>query len=212
LRNLFYPCQFVSKKTDKVVLYFSSGKDSVASLDLCKQYFKKIIPVYWYVYENISFQDNILEYYEDYFKVKIIRQLHPELNQNKISKVYKKINDYNRLTYGCEWIGLGIKKYDNFRANMLVYNGYQEKMKTFYPVGFFNDNDVFQYLKKRKIALQSNYEIGYRDINSFKGEVLLWVYNNYHDDYERIKKQNPKIEIELINAKRKEEERTKTIN
>ena len=62
---------------DKRVLLSFSGKDSLAAwLFLVERGFD-VIPYFCYVVPHLSYDDEVLDYYEKFFKTKIYRFLHP---------------------------------------------------------------------------------------------------------------------------------------
>lgn len=58
--------------TDKVLVSFSMGKDSIVTLDLCKKYFKTVQPFFMYLVPGLKFQEEALAKYERHYDVDII--------------------------------------------------------------------------------------------------------------------------------------------
>lgn len=72
-------CKAVSEKSEgRVVLSFSCGKDSVAAWLQLKRYFTHIVPLFMHPLPGISFIDDAVKYYEDFFKTPIKVVWHPE--------------------------------------------------------------------------------------------------------------------------------------
>lgn len=64
--------------TDTVLISFSMGKDSIATMDLCFKYFKRVQPFFMYMVPNLEFQEEALGKYERHYNTKIIRVPHFE--------------------------------------------------------------------------------------------------------------------------------------
>ena len=72
-------CAQIATISPTVLLAFSRGKDSVAAWLLMREYFTEIVPYFMYRVPDLSFEEDSLRYYEDYFGVKIMRLPHPSL-------------------------------------------------------------------------------------------------------------------------------------
>lgn len=78
-------CRYIRERTDKVLLRFSTGKDSICSWLKLRRYFapEEILPVYQAFVPSITgvrslyFVEQNLEYYENFFETNIIRVIHP---------------------------------------------------------------------------------------------------------------------------------------
>jgi hypothetical protein len=73
-------CKYISEATDgKTLLSFSGGKDSIGAWLQLRRYFPEITPVFMYLIPGLSFVEESLSYFEDYFGTRIIRMPHPSL-------------------------------------------------------------------------------------------------------------------------------------
>ena len=70
---LYDPIKTMSKVTDSVLVGFSTGKESLVTLDLCCRYFKRVQPYFLYSVPDISFQERTLQWYENKYGFKVIR-------------------------------------------------------------------------------------------------------------------------------------------
>lgn len=208
MKDLYTTIREIASFTDEAILMFSTGKDSIVCLDLCRKYGIKVQPVYLYKVQGISFREQIIKYYENRFDVRVAQHPAIELinyqNNNRIDgKKEKKLRavdleSYLRRKYNMSWIIQGVKASDGFGCKLMVHTGCLPKHKKGYPVAHWTDKDVYNYIKKNKLPLPLDYKIGYENIDTYKGELLLYVYQNHPEDYQKIKSQYPLIEGELV--------------
>lgn len=212
-----------SEYADSAILMFSGGKDSIACLELASKYIKKIIPVHLYFVKGLKIHDRHLNYYSKKFGVKILQYPRCEdLSRHMRSGAYQKkakkvpsirqweMDLYLRRELNTSWIIYGYKRTDSLQrrgimnANCLdgeqYKGGVDVRNRKIYPLANWSEREVFKYLKMKKLPLPSDYHAGFRDINTFKGEALLWLYHNHPQDYETVRKQYPFIEAALLRA------------
>jgi len=166
-----------------------------------------------YKVQGISYREKILKYYETRYKVKIVQipdydLMNYQIIQSNSKKGKIKIGDienYLRRKLNISYIVYGQKNTDGFMTKLKIHTGIDQKFKRFYPVAIWTDNEIFEYIKKNKLPLSPEYQVGFKNIDTFKGEPLLYIYNNYPDDYQKIKKQFPHIEADLLRAREKYE-------
>lgn len=203
---------------------FSGGKDSIACLELASKHLKKIVPVYLYFVKGLKYKDKHIEHYARRFGVEILqyprcedlsRQMRAGAYQKKKTKVPAirqwEMDLYLRRELNLSWIIYGYKRVDSLQRrgimNANCHDGEQYKggidvrNRKIYPLANWSEKEVFKYLKMKKLPLAPDYHAGFRDINTFKGRALLWLYHNHPEDYETLKKQYPFIEAALIRAR-----------
>lgn len=206
LKNLYSTIETIASYTEEAIVFFSTGKDSIATLDLCSKYLKRIEAVYFYKVPGISFREASLRYYEKRYKISILRYPHSELinYQNSLygdgmAKVRQSdMFEVMRKKFNMSWIITGVKAADGMVSRLMVHTGCDPKHKRGYPVGHWTNGDVANYVKKNKLPLPLDYSYGFNNIDTYKGEALLFVYNNFPEDYERIKKTYPFVEGEIL--------------
>lgn len=71
-RPLFRTVETAATITDSVLVSFSGGKDSVATLDLCVKHFRHVEGFFMYYVKGLSFQEQICRYYEDRYGLPIL--------------------------------------------------------------------------------------------------------------------------------------------
>lgn len=191
---------------------FSTGKDSIVTLDLCCKYIPKVKVVHLYFVKGLSYRERFLEYYEKRYNVKIDQYPQVDVsrifhnrafvnNQKDVSKLKQvDIELFLRKTYDISFLAYGYRKQESLqrRGHLSSCGGFEKKFKRFYPVADWSASDVLNYVKKEKLPLPVEYSYGFRDINFFEGEGLVWLYRNYPDDYDKVKAVYPFIEAELL--------------
>jgi phosphoadenosine phosphosulfate reductase len=187
------------------IVFFSCGKDATTMLSLFNKYMpKRYKAIFLYIHKGLSIREKIITYYENRFKIKIDQ--YPKFD---VAFMFKKklkqpdIEAFIRDKYDCEWLAYGYRKDESLqRRGMLKHigNGIDYKYKKLYPLSDWKQSDVWKYIKAEKLILPPDYAAGFRDINIFKGDALLWLYREYYNDYLIIKDQYPDIEGELLKA------------
>ena len=79
---LFRSVETAAAITDRVLVAFSGGKDSVVTLDVCMRHFAHVEGFFMYQVRGLSFQESIIRYYEDKYGIPIHRIPHFELSSS----------------------------------------------------------------------------------------------------------------------------------
>lgn len=195
------------KQTEEVIVFFSGGKDSIVVLDMCFKYFKTVYPVFMYVVKNLSFQERYLTYIEKKYRISFFRYPHWSLsrmykennyrpyskNAKDIKLIYlRDVENQAREATGGVYIASGHKAIDSLDRNAMIRGckGIDDKNKRIYPLAFYNNAMVFNYLKRNNILLPPDYRLfKYSKNSSFggiNGDDLEVVRENYPDDYRKI--------------------------
>jgi len=168
--------------------------------------------------KGLEYQRNFLDYYEKRFGIKIYD--YPLFDVSRVfrSNTYTGINGEKfqvprlsqtdienkmRIDLDIEWTAWGYKKTDGLgRGGILrrsdVHFGIEEKTKRLYPVADWSNKDVLNYCKREKLPLPIEYSYGKRNIDYLHGEALLWIKQNFPNDYKKILKVYPFLEAEVI--------------
>jgi hypothetical protein len=206
----------------KVTLGFSTGKDSVAGLDLLLKAGIEVIPIYFYIVPGLGFVEKNLKRYEEHFGVKIVRMPHPilydyinhqdwqpfdraknlsQFNLGVISfknciDMYLLSNGLKGYDYDCNCM----KMSDSLNRRLLLRNkpDINHETKTIYLTKYFTTSQIFDYLKKNGIPLTDDYRIFGRSWDGLSYHFTLGVKKYYPEDYELIKSYWPLIDAEVM--------------
>lgn len=215
--------KYMADKSGGVALLsFSTGKDSIASWLVMRRYFTKIVPYYLYPVPGMSFVEDSLKYYEDFFQTRIIRLPHPSLYRMLRNLVFQapencaivEQSDLPTFTYEdiCEIIkedyGLpmdttysasGVRARDSLNrwAAIKKYGPINEEKKTFYPVFDFTKADLVRTLLDAKVKLPVDYRMFGRTFDGLDYRFIKGIKEHFPADYERILAFFPMAELEL---------------
>lgn len=184
---LFDPIKTQASVTDSVIVGFSGGKDSIVTLDLCVRYFKRVVPFFMYLVPDLEFQERMLKRYEDKYGIEIIRLPHVDIVG--ITDTY----EYLRQRTGIHWIAAGERCADSIVRNAMIKQSgsIDYKRGRFYPIAYWNKQEVLQYIKYKKLYLSPEQKkIGF-SFRSLAGCELATIKNMYPADYEKILKVYP---------------------
>lgn len=230
MRNLFANIQEMGRKIKSVVVMFSTGIDSCVMLDLCCKHIEHVEAAYWYYAATefdpvtkratkvLSYKQNFLDKVANKYGIKI--HLYPEYGISRIIQTgafvgetvkAPKITEGDlefmiRKDTGIPYIALGWLYSDCLsRAGIMkmphIKYGIDSKYHKLFPLAGWSKKHVKEYVSRNKVFLPPEYKYGFRDINVFKGEALLWLYDKYPQDYLKLKEMYPFIEAELLRAK-----------
>lgn len=208
-------CENLARYSDTAILSFSCGKDSVAAWLQMRKYFKRIIPVYFYDVPHLSFVDEALEYYENFFDTHIYRFPQPAFIKRTLDGIYMNLEQHELALKMNEGIGFtkdyskdmiieavresmkvsddtyhatGIRATDSptRRMNIKKNGAVHHAQKLFYPVYDWKTEDIVREFDASGVKLPKDYEyIGC----TFDGEgykFLKGLKEHSPEDYERI--------------------------
>ena len=203
--GLFDPIKTQSRVTDRVLVGFSGGKDSIVTLDLCMRYFKRVQPFFMYLVPDISFQNEMLEWYENKYNCEIIRLPHFEVSSflrygsfrdmdTTVSVV--KTNDlyaYLRDKTGIEWIAAGERIKDSIvrRGMIKGTDSIDIKRKRFFPVAYWSKKEILQYIKAKKLFIPRDSRVLGFSWHSLEGRELAPIREHFPDDFKKIEEFYP---------------------
>jgi len=204
MKDLYSVLREGSCATQRIIVGFSGGKDSVAMLDLCKEYFKDVYAFNMYFVDKMQLQEGYFRYIEDKYQIKILRLPHFELSRiyqtqdsmhrsfelDKVPTIYfSDVENYVRDFFKCKWIAYGMMACESIERNAMLKNnnGCDYEYAKLYPLAFWNNQKVYAYLKTKNIHLPPEYYISGRSANNpfvDLTQILLKTY--YPSDWERV--------------------------
>lgn len=204
---LFEPIKAASRISDGCIVFFSGGKDSVVTLDLCARYFKRIYVVFMYLVPDLSFQEANLRWYENRYGIEIERVPHFMLSEflryGTFCRVDKsvplvgirEIYAYVRNVSGLWWIAAGERIADSIVRRAMIKNSgsIDAKRGRFYPVAHWNKSEIMRYIETRRLKLAPEAVSLGHSFRSLEPEELFRVRRFYPDDYARIESWFPLI-------------------
>lgn len=195
-----------AKASDSVLVAFSGGKDSLVCLDLCVRMFKKVTPFFLYFVPGLEHCEKQLQYAKDKYGLTVIQYPHWLLfrclkygifceNNERCYRIPDlKINDIHKAIIhdtGVPFVCQGAKKSDSmWRRRYFSINKFD---KVFYPLKEWNKRDVLAYLRLNKISIPDNEGTNASGVD-LSTPFILWCYDNYPQDYQKIREIFPFVE------------------
>jgi len=208
MSKLYGVIKTASCVTDAVIVMFSTGKDSVVTLDLAAKYFKRFEICFMFYVEGLEFQEKTLRHYEKKFDKKILRVPHFDTSyflkygyytQPDFSVPILKITDnwnYARDHFGIDWIVSGETVYDSLQRRAMIRSGgaINSKTKRIHPLAEWKKSDVIRYIKihNLRVGVEQN-QLGFT-AEGLEPLGLAYIKEHHPDDFEKMKRVYPLIE------------------
>jgi 3'-phosphoadenosine 5'-phosphosulfate sulfotransferase (PAPS reductase)/FAD synthetase len=201
----------VSEKTDRAILFYSTGKDSIALLDLMAPHFREIVCVYMYFVKGLEHIDKYIRYSKVKYPNATFLEI-PHWNLSSILKegVYclpnpkvktitlKDVDENIRLKTGIEYSFYGMKQSDGLNRRLMLRSKEYElqaihnKTNKVYPLSTWSNKDVFSYITFNKLPVPVTYSKNKKSQGlGFDLEVFLYLQQRYPKDLEKILQQFP---------------------
>ncbi len=171
--------------------------------------------------QSFSFVNSSLDYYEEFFKTKIIRLPHPSLPRMLNNFVFQApencqiieqagIPDFDYLDQveqtveivgykGEVWSAVGVRTADSpmRRTAIVRYGTINQKQKKFYPIHDWNKERLLNEMKAAKVKLPIDYKLFGRSFDGIDFRFLYPIKKNFPEDYEKIIAAFPLAELEI---------------
>lgn len=193
----------VRQKTDRVILFYSTGKDSIALLDIIAPHFKEIHLVFMYFVKNLEHIDKYLRFCKTTYSNVIIHQvphwnmtyairggLYCIPNPNVKLMTVKDVDESMRLKTGVRYSFYGMKQSDGLNRRLMLRGYEQEAISTtnrVYPLSQWKKADVMAYIKQHKLPEPIAYSSQKKSQGlTFDADVFAYLRINYPEDIEKI--------------------------
>ena len=210
----------IRQKSNRAILFYSGGKDSIALLDLMAKEFEEVVCVFMYFVKDLEHTDKYIRFSKaKYSNVKFIEVPHWILSQIHRSGMFcvpqkirlinlKDVIEAVKIKTGIQYAFIGEKKADNMNRRIKLRLYELEAISTtnnVYPLSNWRDGDVLNYIQRNKLPKPINY--GKKKNRSvgvfFDTDVFVWLRSHYPGDLQKILKVYPLSEKLLFDYDRK---------
>lgn len=217
-------CTDIAEQSGNVcVLSFSAGKDSVGSWLHLRRHFEHVVPVYLYLVPGLSFVEEGLTHYEQWFGQRVIRMPHPSLYRmlNNLTfqapehcQVIEQLRlpnfDYDDafrvamedigLPPKTTWTAVGVRAVDSLNrwAAIKQYGPLVARRRVFYPIYDWRKARLVEEITREGCGLPMDYDLFGRSFDGIDWRFLLPLRDRYPDDYRRILDFFPLAEAEVF--------------
>lgn len=216
-------CEQMAAECDTCILAFSTGKDSIAAWLQLRKYFKVITPYYCYGVPGLSFVEDSLKYYEEFFQTRIYRMEHRGLYRKLNALVFQPPqhyaalkemelpgDEYDDATIGemiraaghlpeAAYVATGVRMADSpmRRIGIKTHGAINHKQKRFYPVYDWKKADLLAAIDEAGVRLPNDYKLFGRTFGGLDYRFLKPIKEHFPDDYAKIIEWFPLAELEL---------------
>jgi phosphoadenosine phosphosulfate reductase len=190
-------------RVDTLIVSFSCGKDSLATLDVCARLFPTVHAVFGYVVQGLSFQETVLHYCETRYGLSIYRLPHWELSEYLASATFRMHSDVSdtaviitpnefieaaRSHFQADWVASGERINDSvWRRGMIkAVDAMDPKRRRVYPIADWTTKEVLRYLEQHSIPLPPEYPHLGHSFGGLYPKDLLTIKQQFPDDYDLI--------------------------
>jgi phosphoadenosine phosphosulfate reductase len=194
--------------TDRVLVAYSGGKDSVVTLDLCHKHFKHVAVFFMYQVPGLSFQERTLRWAEARYGIEILRlphfgtswafregllaQFDDSVSRVTVADTYA----YVREQLGTYWIAGGERIADSIiRRAMIVKSGaIDDKRGRISPLAHWRKAHVKSYITQHGLHVSEEAQALGFSFRELAPRDLAAVKQHYPDDFEKIVRMYPMAE------------------
>lgn len=206
-------CAQMAAECDTAILAFSTGKDSIAAWLQMRKFFKRIVPYYCYFVPGLSFVEDSLAYYEDFFECHIYRLPHrsfyrflrytvnqppyrvPIIEQAEIADE-QMYNDevIGEIVRTCArlpssaYSGVGVRMADSpyRRIAIKTHGAINHNAKRFFPVYDWKKEDMIRAFDEAGVKLPVDYRMFGRTFDGLDYRFLKPLREWFPEDYAKV--------------------------
>jgi hypothetical protein len=215
-------CEHVATISDSSVLVsFSGGKDSICTMLQCQKFFKHVTPVYMYGIPDLEFINRGLDYFEQFFGVKIWRMPSPSLYTQLRNLIFQPpehcavIEEANLIEFDYDflfdamvdilgisqqtYVAIGVRASDSLNRWSAIqqYGAVNMDRKSFFPIYDWKKDRIIETIRSSGVKLPDEYRHFGRSYDGLDWRFLHKIKEFYPEDYQRILEWFPLAELEL---------------
>ena len=164
----------VKAKTNRVLLFYSCGKDSIALLHWCAQNFDEVVCVFMYFVKDLE-HINKSGLFCTPQNTRIL----------KLSDIIQSV----RLETQIEYVFLGMKQSDSMNRRIMLRQYEMQAIsptKLVYPFSLWKDKDVLRYISNNRLPKPIQYGNKKSNGITFDLDVYLYLREHYPNDLQKI--------------------------
>ena len=164
----------VKAKTNRVLLFYSCGKDSIALLHWCAQNFDEVVCVFMYFVKDLE-HINKSGLFCTPQNTRIL----------KLSDIIQSV----RLETQIEYVFLGMKQSDSMNRRIMLRQYEMQAIsptKLVYPFSLWKDKDVLRYISNNRLPKPIQYSNKKSNGITFDLDVYLYLREHYPNDLQKI--------------------------
>lgn len=197
-----------------VLVALSGGKDSLATLALCKAAFSRVEAFYMWLVPGLDFVEQPIDKLCDRMGVKLHKVPHWSLAEILKKGVYadrvralhlrnvkqRDVEDHLRKQTGISWTAWGHRQSDSIsrRFYLRKTEGYDLAHERLHPIWDWSTQDVLSYLKAQRISAPIHRwgQDGRRSagFNPLRVECLAWIRDHHPEDWQKVLRVFPAAE------------------
>ena len=191
----------VRKKTNRVLLFYSCGKDSIALLHWCAKNFSEVVCVFMYFVKDLDHINKFINFSKkQYPNISFIQRPHYALTyinksglfctpQNtrilKLSDIIQSV----RIETQIEYVFLGMKQSDSMNRRIMLRQYEMQAISPtnlVYPFSLWKDKDVLRYISNNRLPKPIQYSNKKSNGITFDLDVYLYLREHYPNDLQKI--------------------------
>lgn len=199
---------------DSLLIAYSGGKDSLATLDICCRAGKCIEAFFMYFIPGMDYSDFWCRYAEQRWAIPVRRYQHWNTSYYLRHGLFREPVKAPKVTIldieaavredsGLEWIGYGYKSIDSLQRRGMMnkwVDGINPVRKIFTPIKTWNNTDVRSYLSRRRIDIPVQINAKRSSGMDLSPQCMEWMRREWPDDYRRVLKIFPHAEAQADRA------------